>query len=244
MTLSFALQPYTNSPPVEADDLSPDLGWGKRSVPASQIRRRGYYPPQQRYLAIGDKPWYCFWNATVEEFWIFLEKDIHPTSASSAAAMTTSSSTSSITTAPSGLSATPSASTYAEGYVPAAATTPTYADTPGSAPTDNWDGPKVKRSSPYTDPNSNNVFPKLIKMVEKRKPHSNVQPYCQQMQVLNSWQVMPIPTVPTVCIEETEYAQPTGSNKRWMQKKRGDSTQDLESMCICEWFSAPIPDNG
>lgn len=75
-------------------------------------------------------------------------------------------------------------------------------------------------------------------MVEKRKPDSNIPPYCQQMQVLNNWQIMPIPNVPTIAIEESEY-NPTGTpgaNKMAI-RKRSDTVQELSSNCICEWFS-------
>ena len=240
----YLLCPYDNFrltlPTVPADALNPDMGQKKRSVPASQLRRRGNYPPLDGYLRVADQPWYCFWNATIEEFWIFLEQDISTTSTSSAAAMQTSPPSSVITTAPSSLSTTPSASTYGEGFTLVPATTETYSDSYGSAPTDTWGPPKMKRSSSYSDSSSNGPFPKLVKMVEKRKPHSNIQPYCQKMQVLDNWQIMPIPDIPTICIDEAEYAQPTGSKaKRWAPRRRDDSTQELESNCICEWFSAP-----
>lgn len=73
-------------------------------------------------------------------------------------------------------------------------------------------------------------------MVEKRKPDQNVQPYCQQMQVLNNWQIMPIPTVPTICIEEDEFGAAATANSG-NKIKRGDTVQQLGSNCVCEWFS-------
>jgi hypothetical protein len=140
--------------------------------------------------------------------------------------------------------------TYGQSPNTAAATSGSAtAATYSATPTGIWPGGKMKakRSSPYTDPDSPSEFPKLVKMVEKRKPHGNIEPYCQQMQVLNNWQIMPIPDVPTICIDETEFAKPTGSNrlvrrKTKLQKK--DSTQELESNCICEWFSSPLREYG
>lgn len=79
-------------------------------------------------------------------------------------------------------------------------------------------------------------------MVEKRKPDDNVQPYCQQMQVLNNWQIMPIPDVPTICIEELDFGPiPTGNSR--MGKRGtdiGTTVQQLGSNCICEYSSADM----
>lgn len=84
-------------------------------------------------------------------------------------------------------------------------------------------------------------------MVEKRKPHDNIDPYCQQMQVLDNWQVVPIPGVDIIEIDEQEfedYAQGTSKRKRFVPGKNGQSLvrrdedeiiADLESLCICEW---------
>jgi len=74
-------------------------------------------------------------------------------------------------------------------------------------------------------------------MVEKRKPDDNVPPYCQQMQVLNDWQIVPIPNVPTVAIAESEYSATATSARRRMVKRGPDAAQEMGSNCICEWFS-------
>jgi hypothetical protein len=102
-----------------------------------------------------------------------------------------------------------------------------------------WNGDKLKRQA--SGAGSLN-YPKLAKMVEKRKPDDNVPPYCQQMQVLNDWQIVPIPTVATVAVDESEYsATPTpGRSKMTVRKRSSDASnaaQELGSNCICEWFS-------
>lgn len=105
-----------------------------------------------------------------------------------------------------------------------------------SEPTDvgYWPGSKRKRDP--TNMVGGSLFPKLVKMVEKRKPDNNVQPYCQQMQVLNNWQIMPIPDIPTIPIEEKEY-DANGSRRMALRKRSADTVQQLGSNCICEWFS-------
>ena len=115
-----------------------------------------------------------------------------------------------------------------------------------------WAGPKSRRKrdkngDPFSGSPSQPQFPKLIKMVEKRKPHDNIGPYCQQMQVLDNWQIVPIPGVDIVEIDEQQYqdfAEGTSKTKRAVPgangrslAKRGEDEiiADLESLCICEW---------
>ncbi|RMZ92079.1 hypothetical protein DV736_g664, partial [Chaetothyriales sp. CBS 134916] len=227
---------------LESDALDPRPRSNKRSVSASHIQRRAQNIPRGTYLNVADKPWYCFWNSTVEEFWIFLDQDVNPPSSASSAS--TSWPSSSITAAPFGYSPTPTISIHKEGYPPPPpppATTQNPTNDPNPSPVPSHPPPpKLKRSSPYTDSNSQNYFPKLIKMVEKRKPVGNVTPYCQQMQVLNDWQIMPIASVQTIAIEETDFAKPTGSRRRWTLGQRSDPKQELESNCVCEYFNSPL----
>ncbi len=197
----------------------------KRSLPLNHLSRRNWPPAEFGYLAIGDYPWYCFWNQTVGEFWIFLEKEWDGSSAST----TTAAIMSMVTATPS----YPPTSDYGYPHNPEqslAATTTMAASDPNAAPTSapTWDGPKRRG---FPDVSSSPGFPKFVKMVEKRKPQSNIQPYCQQMEVKPNWQILPKPDIPTVCIEETEYspAQPSGDSR--------SGVNELESMCICEWES-------
>lgn len=136
-------------------------------------------------------------------------------------------------------------------------TGPTQTPTPTSATTFLAYGPTFnskptgtgtfnKRSYESSAPNMQD-YPKLIKMVEKRKPVDNsndyVQPYCQKMQVLDDWTIAPIGDVPTIGIEEVLYttssmvASPTGSARKLLKRVDRDVVADLESYCICEWTS-------
>lgn len=86
-------------------------------------------------------------------------------------------------------------------------------------------------------------YPKLIKMVEKRKPADtnalHVKPYCQKMQVLDDWEIVPIKSVETVCIEEMQFPTSKSTMNPTKHKRRFDRdvVADLESYCICEWTS-------
>jgi hypothetical protein len=206
----------------------------RRSVSRQDLVGRSYWGDDDDYLGIGDKPWYCFWNSTISEFWIFLDQnvaDTDPTDPSST-----------ITSATNDATSTPlNAMSYDSGPLYGSqSTTPNPANTtpPPSNPTDEayWTGPsrKSKRQASAGSP----YFPKLAKMVEKRKPDDNVQPYCQQMQVLNNWQIVAIPDIPTICITESDYqASATGGSRMAARKRDPDTVSQLASNCICEWFS-------
>ena len=252
----ISLEARANFSIVKEDDLQPppsgQPSGQKRSIHAADILPHddgSSYDYTDQYLRVADKPWYCFWNSTVEEFWVYLERDLPQPGASS------SSTTATITTAPSTTSTSGSvASTECTGTTYATSNQYNRYSQPTSAPTSGgWKHRKrgasassAASSAPPEYPATAGTpqFPKLVKMIEKRKPQNNIQPYCQQMQVLNNWQIVPIPLIPTICIEETEFAAPTSSptsnGKRWEEyvAKRNAQTQtQLESNCICEWLS-------
>jgi len=224
-----------------SDAISPSDAGTKRSVSISQLSKRGADKANEpdwmsTLLSIGEQPWFCFWNSTISEFWIFLGQDMD----NNASSATTTAASSMQTGPPPQSSSGASSSPYGSPMYtpPATQSSKNYPSQTTSAPSEKtsdgyWDGSKVRRRG--SDSSSN--FPKLVKMVQKRKPGSNVPPYCQQMQVLNNWQIMPIPTVPTVTIDESEYAPQSTSPSRRAVRPRSDMTEQLGSNCICEWFS-------
>lgn len=186
----------------------------------------------------------------MEEFWIFLEQDVSTSTATAAAMMTSPSSS-----FPSGYPKTGSTSGPSTSSIPTPSELPLEEEGDNPVPTPSpWYGPKgrLKRGTsttpaPFPASSTHPSFPRLIKMVEKRKPHENIEPYCQQMQVLDNWQVVAIPGVDVIEIEEEEfedYAVGTGKRRRSISGISGQSLakrdeqeiiQDLESLCICEW---------
>ncbi|EXJ57418.1 hypothetical protein A1O7_07766 [Cladophialophora yegresii CBS 114405] len=221
---------------VPEGQLGPSDYMDKRSSRARDLSGRGigYWGDDDDYLNIGDKPWYCFWNSTISEFWIFLDQNMDDTNEIDNVTSTITSASSTYTTAH-GYGMSTSGPKYGS---EATSQNPSLTTPYPSEPTDEayWTGgSKVERQASVGSPN----FPKLAKMVEKRKPEDNVEPYCQQMQVLNNWQIMPIPDVPTICIEESDYnsAAATGGSRMTRRKRNGNTVQQLASNCICEWFS-------
>lgn len=85
------------------------------------------------------------------------------------------------------------------------------------------------------------LYPKLVKMIEKRRPEDNTQPYCQRMQVLADWQVVPNEDNQMVFINESDYSTSpatAGSRKRGLANLQvRETTNELKSNCVCEWMS-------
>ncbi|KAJ9610589.1 hypothetical protein H2200_005366 [Cladophialophora chaetospira] len=220
---------------IPEDKLSLPPEKQKRSMLAPELVERGYWgDDDDDYLNVGDKPWYCFWNSTISEFWIFLDQNMDDTSQTNATSTITSASSAATTAPPYGLSMPvgPHFGSHSTSHNPSV--TESNSVEPTSAA--HWTGgSRAKRQANVGSP----PFPKLAKMVEKRKPDDNVQPYCQQMQVLNNWQILPIPDIPTICVEESDYsaAAATGGSKTAIRRRDGDTVQQMASNCICEWFS-------
>lgn len=121
-----------------------------------------------------------------------------------------------------------------------------YAPTPAAASPTPY---MMERSYETSAPNVSN-YPKLIKMVEKRKPvdpavSGYVQPYCQKMQILWDWNIVPIETVPIIPIQEVQYtvapttstSSPNPIHRMMRHRSKRDAVTDLESFCICQWTS-------
>lgn len=236
---------------VPQDALS--IAAGKRSFP-DEVARRSIAAYDGMPLQPSDKPWFCFWNSTISEFFIYVNEAAPDATISSTQhnyqKWTGGSSSTTPQTTAAAMLATTSVALMQE--VTTATTAPTQAPTtflaynpsyPGAAATV---GP-TKRSYETSQANVSN-YPKLVKMVEKRMPEdavspsSYVKPYCQQMQVLDDWSIEPLLDVPTVCIEEVLYTPSTTTTSnakrtllsRWTER---DPVGDLESYCICEWTS-------
>ncbi len=74
-------------------------------------------------------------------------------------------------------------------------------------------------------------------MIEKRKPTGNVGPYCEQMQVLNDWQIVPLPDVEPLRIEEEKFGDAQGHVAGSARVRRRALVDQLRSKCVCEWVN-------
>lgn len=193
-----------------------------------------------------DKPWFCFWNGTILEGFIFVTlnttvSELVPmdtdTGASETATQTTISappeapSSTSIPAPPEG---TPITSFVYEDTMP---TTPAYpTSSPNASETRNH-----KRQ--VTSPPSK--YPKVVKLEERRNTQIDIPtPYCQKMQIMNDGTPSPLSDHTGKLIiqylNETEPEIPNGLHKRrgsWFEilstiGKRGTSA---DSGCQCQW---------
>ncbi|MCJ1386648.1 hypothetical protein MMC17_009774 [Xylographa soralifera] len=161
---------------------------GKRAaseaVTESFVSERQSYDYQNRFPPVepGQKPWFCFWNGTILEGFIYVTENI-----SSSHTNTTNmvqSLLSSAIASPTASSATPSSSYYANSREHHDRRD---SDWPAAMPT---------------------IYPNVVKIEERRNVTNAVQPYCQQMQILDDLSVVPLPnttsSVTRVMIDEDE----------------------------------------
>ncbi len=135
---------------------------------AARIKRQNFDSVHQRFqVKAGENPWYCFWNHTFVEFYIYAGDN---SSAADSTAIPLPSGTGSPTTL-----ATDGTGT-AISNMP---TSPTQAvrrqaltDTPVSSP-------RVP------------TYPRIFKLEERRVSGSSSQPYCQKMVVLDNGKIIP-----------------------------------------------------
>ena len=171
--------------------------------------------------AAGDKPWFCWFNETVVEFFIYFNKSHDPASTSSYMASGSTSSAAAIT---------------APVSLPVGSAQPSAAASTGMAKRD------YAQALPF---NTNANYPLPIKFEEKRKPSDNIQPYCQQMQVLDDGRI--VTTGGEIIVAENPSTEDaTAARKRRMRKRYAGMTGDqldnyLDEVqpgdCKCEWLT-------
>ena len=173
-----------------------------------------------------DKPWFCFWNNTVMEGFIYITGPANSStssqSAESAAVSDQSSSASTIILSPA----------LSNGATAVAA--------PSAAP------------SLHNRQAMDSPFSKVLKLEERRGPQRQ-QPYCQQMQIMNDGTASPITIPPsgsfnTVNLDEDEPVQqnrlsrpsslPSQERRRsTVERRRGVGGAFLASACQCQWLN-------
>ena len=159
----FFVQPYNKTVILREDDLPGGYPLPKRSLlerlsfneeavdKPTRVHKRGDSTWGSDSIAQPtDKPWYCFWNGTILEGFIFITQNANASASEN-------------TTSPS-----------------AAATSEAYFQEMNQPP-----GKRQASPSPVQ-------YPKMIKIEERRPQYNCVQPYCQQMQILDTGQPGPL----------------------------------------------------
>jgi hypothetical protein len=199
----------------------------------SKMKRQDFR--QKFQVRPGDYPWYCFWNNTYIEGYIYVDDN-----------STAASFTAFPTNAPSG---SPSASYDLAGFLATASTAAPASLTgsnspPGATPTP---APAVRRDaqSDASLPPRIPPYPRIVKIEERRLPNSP-QPYCQQMVLLDNGRIAPALNgndgPKKILLQEIdptyeEYFQaqatPTGNAKRGVGLLQRSDPSDA---CHCQWM--------
>ena len=220
----FFEMPYNKLVIVGENDISPSNS--KRNVNPDEIiaqnfMRRGVAQP-------GDRPWFCYWNGTLLETFIYVNL-------TSSAANQTSSSITSSSTSPTGTS------TYGGTLASSTSTTPSSASTSGVQ------SGGTSSSGSSQEPSFAPPYPNVIKLEERRISEGpyTIAPYCVQhiinpdgsaVPALNSTN-QPI----TIQLNETDPSTISPiSAKRSLGGKRGKRDGNLRersaSCCGCVWL--------
>lgn len=218
---------------------------------ASKLKTRDWLHVAQP----GDQPWYCYWNQTLLEGFIYTQENstAYNTMGNSTNTLSNSANwhggsldkrdSSSASTTSSAVSATGTASS---------AETATSCQTWTSASTGTASGNWCKPNT--TDPWARlDLYPLVVMVEERRMPGNTIQPYCVKMQVADDGTSSPLldntgaQTVvhltesgPNLNAYASVYGQPT-------QEKRSQSSTHaivnkalVSGACHCQWVSGDI----
>ncbi|KAJ4349804.1 uncharacterized protein N0V89_008423 [Didymosphaeria variabile] len=180
----------------------------------------------------GDNPWYCVWNST------YIEGYIYVTDNSTAATMTNY--------------PTPNPSDpFPEMMTPTATVSTSSAENSSASTTP----PPTKRTPQQRDDGSNFRFPfpypRIVKIEERRLPGAP-QPYCQKMQLLDNGQIAPASGSNggnvIVWLQEADpridefFGAPSGpppapsSTQKAKTRRQQEKRTDPSDACHCQWM--------
>jgi hypothetical protein len=216
----------------------------ENALPASNAatpHKRSYIDTDwftQHQVQAGDKPWFCWFNGTFLEGFIYANNFTAAPTSSASASMTTS-----ILIKVAGPSTTATLATAYQGN-PAASTQYTQ---PSTARRVKHEPPEPiwtldKRTWTFAELSS---FGYVVKIEERRVPDSP-EPYCNQFQILNNGLAGPLidPTTNqqiTVNLSETDpdysayQQQQASSASEWAASKV--KRDPISGACHCEWWS-------
>ncbi len=192
---------------------------------ALEDRDVSQYGPPALIATPPSRPWYCFWNGTMLEGFIFVQENTTLFNASTSAS-----------------SHAPDQPPFASNSIPSITNmgSPAASSTPGS-----W--PKRDISAPINLAS----FPKVVKIEERRNAQNPVQPYCQQMQILDNntpgllrdqaGQLIRVNLTENEPEQEKEMTHGPPSRRRsWHLRRDGPAEKrDMAgSNCECQWLSS------
>ncbi|KAK4978524.1 hypothetical protein LTR66_010540 [Elasticomyces elasticus] len=241
---------------VHPDDLHiPSTSKGKRSGSSSSgpLLRRGVVP-------VAEKPWFCYWNGTFVEGFIYAtENSTESVGASQTIATTTTTTTTGAGSSVPTVSVSPTAGTSTSNRVSSATITPAAATTTSASlpltssftttfsARDNGD-PHL-HSAPSSWVNRRNTLeerdaddlptsggiPYIVKIEERRVPNSVVQPYCVQMQVLENGYAGVVSDQHGPIQFKLKESDPSFAAYEARESSKRRSKRDPAGGCHCQW---------
>ena len=177
---------------------------------------------------VGDKAWFCFWNGTLLEAFIFVSQDFTPPSLQFSTSTSSTDFYHRITAIPSATNVR-SIPTPNSGIGVSIPTTSSGAGNGFSLPIPT---PKVwPRHNAM--PSSMNYYPKMVKMEERRNYDNEIPPYCQKMQIMNDGSAQPVDDR-----QELDENQPSSMKRReWFGMLSFASKRDSVKGCQCNWMN-------
>lgn len=166
----------------------------------------------KRIAQPGDEPWFCWWNSTILELFIYVNETTSEEAEKAESASDAASAGAAPTMEP------------AVTEVPV----PLTPRKPGGERDDYDDDDDVDEdedAEQYLD-----RHPNVMKIEEKRSTPTSEQPYCQQMRVMDDYSVTGPVSPVQININEAEPFSTT------TYKRSLNGRDAFESNCFCEWF--------
>ena len=219
-------------------------------------RLAALHPRANTFAQPGERPWFCHWNNTMLQGFIYVnvsasEGDDWSLASSVATAVPTSGPVSAsdysssvglpTTTATTpAAAAAPSATPHARRGVAHDRAADGDAHAMPSATTTTATGrPTVSASAHGSWPSDlPPAYPKAIKLEERRLPGVSATPYCVQMQILDDLSLGPLPDDGRVVLEETESARQHRMvyGQRHRKYRRDKRSVNDDNYCACVWL--------
>lgn len=184
---------------------------------------------QRKQIAAGSKPWFCYWNGTFLEGFIYSQDKAVTANTSSATSTRASSSTAALSITSSGPSYTPSSSTLFTTTVSGASTTATLT---------------AAASTSVATPESSTLaaFGYVVKIQERRLENSEAAPYCQQMQILDDGSAGLLTdidgNVVSFALPETDPSYSAYASAYASASPSSTGTPEyIPGGCLCQWWS-------
>lgn len=244
---------------------------------SKRVKRDGYYhepfvvpdawKSRKELLQPGEKPWFCVWNETFVEGFIYIDEKIVSNSSSSSSSSTSTStpspsssgvSTPQTTTGTPMTTSSPSPSSQTSASpsdiitttVTMTSTTAVY--TGPSAGFQNWAGSEKWRAQRHEfeagavyqrqAPAAYSPLPYVVKIEERRLPNSP-QPYCQQYQILDNHHAnfLTDSNGNAIIVELNEqdptYGAYQSAGVAGSTKKKRQAPGQFANACHCQWMA-------